>query len=486
MGAPSIEQWSAGKGPAMPVKTLPEPPRAAHVLGPGAILAAMGIGMGELLMWPRAVVMWGEGVLWLCLLGITFQYVVTMEMGRWATATGESIFTGAWRIGAKGIFMWMFFVYALILYCWPGWLATSGQALEVATGVNWRTWVLVGVLLIFVGLSSTKTVYTAVEWIQTATVLFSIIVAALVAAIAVPPDIMARALAGWFQFGYWHPEMSTAANIDFLVGSMAYAGPSGMQQMWYTLWLRDDGAGMGAYIPKIKAAWVKEAETVPSTGFMFDFNNPEEMRKWKGWRMWNLFDAAVLFWFFTVLLTWLFTLFALTAIRLDPALVAAEKAGKTLPILKGMANVFGSALGGWAFYAFLLVAFIQVWNTAYGVYDGYARGQADMVYFGVKRAQRWTLRRWYYIFLWTMLVVIAVTGSGLFEQPLPLVILATSLACPVMGMYCALLLYVNMKFLPKPIRMNWVHFIALLAACVFYFVGTYWIVYVEVILKYFK
>jgi hypothetical protein len=33
---------------------------------------------------------------------------------------------------------------------------------------------------------------------------------------------------------------------------------------------------------------------------------PEEMRKWNGWRKWNIFDATVLFWGITMVTTIIF------------------------------------------------------------------------------------------------------------------------------------------------------------------------------------
>ena len=73
----------------------------------------------------------------------------------------------------------------------------------------------------------------------------------------------------------------TAAWFPILVGSIAFAGPSGMQQMWYTLWLRDKGAGMGVHMPRVRGLLhAGEEETIPDTGSMFDTDDPEEMRKW--------------------------------------------------------------------------------------------------------------------------------------------------------------------------------------------------------------
>ena len=115
--------------------------------------------------------------------------------------------------------------------------------------------------------------------------------------------------------------MMTAAWFPVVVGSIAFAGPSGMQQMWYTLHLRESGAGMGAHIPKMPRAGTRQesdARRCPSRGFMFDTEDPEEMEKWKGWRRWVTFDAFLLFWGITMLVTISFTVMALTAAGRTP------------------------------------------------------------------------------------------------------------------------------------------------------------------------
>ena len=63
-----------------------------------------------------------------------------------------------------------------------------------------------------------------------------------------------------FAFGYIPDGMLSAEWFPIVVGSIAFAGPSGMQQMWYTLHLRETGAGMGAHVPKIRGLRTAEEE----------------------------------------------------------------------------------------------------------------------------------------------------------------------------------------------------------------------------------
>ncbi len=46
----------------------------------------------------------------------------------------------------------------------------------------------------------------------------------------------------------------------------------------------------------------------------------------------------------------------------------------------GMGELFNKYIGPWASTMFFLVAFVKIWNTGFDVYDGYARGQTDILY----------------------------------------------------------------------------------------------------------
>ena len=139
-----------------------------------------------------------------------------------------------------------------------------------------------------------------------------------------------------FAFGYFPEEALTADWFPVIVGSVAFAGPSGMQQMWYTLHLRESGAGMGAHIPQTRGlAHAGEEEEMPSRGFMFDTDDPAEMAKWRGWRRWVTFDALLLFWGITMLVTISFTVLAQAAARQSPDVVGLLREGEREAALRG-------------------------------------------------------------------------------------------------------------------------------------------------------
>ncbi|KUO62620.1 MAG: hypothetical protein APF84_02420 [Gracilibacter sp. BRH_c7a] len=60
-------------------------------IGPGAVLAALAVGGGELVMNPRAGAMFGFALAWLVLMGLFFKYFITSEIGRYPIVSGGNV-----------------------------------------------------------------------------------------------------------------------------------------------------------------------------------------------------------------------------------------------------------------------------------------------------------------------------------------------------------------------------------------------------------
>lgn len=458
---------------ALPVRPLPEPPKALHLLGPGLVLTALGVGLGETFMWPRLVIVFGPSIRWLFLLGVTIQLVVMMEMARWAMATGESIFFGAARIH-RGL-LWFFWLTALLVYIWPGHVSLGAQAISTITGINWVPLAVGGILLIGIIITFSKVVYNMVESVLSTLISVVVIGASLIAAFVGTGAEWWSTIAGLFHIGWWNPQLATAKWLPIVIGSIAFAGPSGMQQMWYTLYLRDKGAGMGKYAGRITSWLTGEPEAMPETGSTFDANDPEEMQKWKGWTSWNKFDAWVLFWGITMVTTVIFTVLAMAAGRLDPAATKAIAGGKQAEALKAMATAFSQVGGKATYILFYLFMGIVGWKMSFGIFDAFARGQADMTWYFMPGAKKYPMNWWYYFFLYLAVgvgVLTVLLGSP--KGPTFILNVLAFLSAFVMGAYCPLLLYVNNRFLPKPVRLGIVNNVALVVGTLFYLGGLFY------------
>jgi Mn2+/Fe2+ NRAMP family transporter len=99
------------------------------VLGPGLLLAATGVGGGDLATATFVGGVLGTAVLWAVLLGAFMKFVVTEGLARWQLATGETIIEGAVRrLGP--VVIWIFLPYFLL------WSFFVGSAQMSANGVS--------------------------------------------------------------------------------------------------------------------------------------------------------------------------------------------------------------------------------------------------------------------------------------------------------------------------------------------------------------
>jgi hypothetical protein len=446
--------WRAGKLPPMPIRKLPEAPQAAHILGPAMILVALGVGLGETFLWPRLVIVFGPNIRWLFLVGVALQTVVMLEMARYAMATGESIFFGAARIAQP--IMWLFFVTAIAVYIWPGHISTGADALETLTGIPWQLSASVGLIIIGLMFTVVKFIYNLVEAVLAFLVGVLVIGSAIVAAIVGSLSDLADVLVGLVRFDFGIPHAAvTAAWFPIIVGSIAFAGPSGMQQMWYTLWLRDKGAGMGVHMPRVRGLLhAGEEETIPAGGSMFDTDDPDEMRKWKDWNKWVRYDAILLFFGVTMLVTIIFTVMAMHAADVNPEARNNLLNGERDAALDAMRDAFSSTatILGTAFFIFIAIV---GWKASVGLFDAFARGQSDMTYYFVPGAKKFKMAHLYGLFLWGVIIFgVIIINFGPVDGPTGILNVLAFMSTFIMGAYCLTLAAVNRRNLPKKIRPN--------------------------------
>ena len=114
---------------------MPRVPRLKNILGPSFVLLGLGLGSGELILWPYLTANWGLGILWGALLGISFQFFLNMEIERWALVKGESVFVGLTRKFGRGCSLWFIFS-TLIPWMWPGIIMSSAVLMSEIFGGN--------------------------------------------------------------------------------------------------------------------------------------------------------------------------------------------------------------------------------------------------------------------------------------------------------------------------------------------------------------
>jgi hypothetical protein len=345
---------------------------------------------------------------------------------------------------------------AILVYVWPGHISGGAEAFEDLTGIPWQASAVAGLLIIGIMFTVVTVIYNLIENLLAILVGVLVIGSAIVGAIVGSLSDLGEVLVGLFRIDQGIPsEALTAQWFPLVVGALAFAGPSGMQQMWYTLWLRDKGAGMGVHQPRVRGLLhAGEEETIPEAGSMFDTDDPEEMRKWQGWRKWVTYDAVLLFFGTTMLVTIIFTVLAMNAARVNPDARTALLEGESDAAIAGMADAFGQAAGVLDPIFYIFIAIVG-FKASIGLFDAFARGQSDMTYYFMPGAKKFKMAQLYAMYLWGVIafgIVILLFGPA--DGPTAILDILAFLSTFVMGAYCLTLAVVNNRNLPKKIRPN--------------------------------
>lgn len=100
-----------------------------HMIGPGVLLAATGVGSGDLATASIVGGLLGASVLWAVLVGCYLKFVVTEGLARWQLASGETLLEGTVHRWGRGV-LWIFLPYLLL------WSFFVGSAQMSASGVT--------------------------------------------------------------------------------------------------------------------------------------------------------------------------------------------------------------------------------------------------------------------------------------------------------------------------------------------------------------
>jgi len=127
------------------------------ILGPGLLLAATGIGGGDLTTATFVGGMLGTSVLWAVALGAFMKFVITEGIARWQLATGQTIIEGVvQRLGP--VVIWIFLPYFLLwsFFVASAQMSSNGVALHALIPVfddDRQGKIVFGVLASLVGLA---------------------------------------------------------------------------------------------------------------------------------------------------------------------------------------------------------------------------------------------------------------------------------------------------------------------------------------------
>ncbi len=102
--------------------------KAGGRIGPGIVIAATGLGAGDLIAASVAGARYGYALLWAALLGAVLKYALNEGLARWQLVTGTSLLEG-WRQHLPAYVSWYFIVYLIV------WSFVVAGALMAACGL---------------------------------------------------------------------------------------------------------------------------------------------------------------------------------------------------------------------------------------------------------------------------------------------------------------------------------------------------------------
>lgn len=449
----------AGNLPPLSYKDMPEPLPLRKVLGPGVILAGIGLGTGEYILWPYITTQVGLTFLWAVFVGVTLQYFLNMEVERYTLATGETAISGFVRFWKPwGILMILF---AVIPNAFPAWASSGAQTLSFLLGTGEGSVSAITILLLFaIGISLTisPVVYQTVEkaeFLKVGVVVLFLIVAVLA---AISPS-------AWGSLSRVVTDPTLPGDLDaaLVLGALAFAGAGGCNNLVQSNWIRDKGFGMGAYVPRIVSPVTGEDQASPATGAMIR-QDEENLRRWKGWWRVANQEQLVSFWLLCVASIIVFSVLAYSTVGAGN--IADEP---NLEFIRAEGEALSAIVGPWFGTLFWIVGAISLALVAIGVVDYVSRLVADVlktVY--LEESTRWTESRIYTAVVWLIVVSGALIVLLAIDQPTTLIIVASSLNGAIMFIYSILLIQLNRKALPGAIQVRGYRLVALAVSVLFF------------------
>jgi hypothetical protein len=444
--------------PSAAVRDLPDPMPLRRMAGPGVVAVGIGMAAGEIILWPYLTSIGGLGLLWLALATLAIQYVINMEIERYTLATGQTAVAGfsSWWKG-WGIIICLAGAFQ---YVWPGWATSGSTVFTYLAGGGDAVWITVGVLVaIGVLLTFSKVIYKTVERVETVkvalTLFFLAVAVVFVISLSTWGEGAEKTVTGFGQI----PDGIT---FTMILSALGAAGAGGVHNLVLSNWIRDKRYGMGAHVPRLISPITGKEEASGADRYAFP-DTPENRARWQVW--WKRANIEHFTTFFLVCLATIGimsllayeTLFGRDDLESDPS------------FLRIQGDILAAEVGEWLKLLFFAIAAVSLWAAAMGLLDVIGRLAGDFLrrtY--LANSTRWTEARLYLAVVWAEIVLGSAILLAGFDQPIALLIVSTCAASVVTLLYSILLVRLNTRDLPSPIRLRGVRLAGMLIAIAFY------------------
>lgn len=443
------------------VEKMPDPPRFRKILGPSFILLGLGLGSGELILWPYLTSNFGMGIIWGAVLGLTFQFFINMEIERYTLVKGESVFVGFARY--LRFIPWWFIISTFVAWAWPGIIGTSASLFGHIIGISDSRYIAIAfLLLIGVVLSLGPILYKTVEKVAVWLIAIGvpgILVLTLLLAQKTDWIALGKGLVG---IGSNYLFLPAGIPIASFLAAFAFSGAGGNLNLAQSFYIKEKGYGMGSFGGRITSLLTGEVEKINLEGTRFEMTHDNLLRFKSWWKLINK-EHFLVFWLTGTLTICLLALLAYSTVF-----------GKVTP-QAGIEFIFfeASAIEARLIPAigilFLIIAGLMLFSTQMTVLDATSRIMAENLL--ILRHHVWDSRhlpKIYYSFLWFQIlagIIIFLLNIG---QPFFLLTISAVINAFAMFVYIIFLIWLNLKKLEKPIRPSLVRILILTVSFLFF------------------
>jgi hypothetical protein len=390
-----------------------------------------------------------------------------MEIERYALIKGESVFVGFAKKW-KWIPVW-FIASTFAGFGLPGIIAASAKVFSSLVGVEDFRWVAIA-FLIFIGLvlSSGKTVYGLMEHLTKMIILIGvpfIFLLAIILANAQDWLSLAKGIAGMGEGYHFFPAGMALATF---LGAFAYSGAGGNLNLTQSIYVKEEGYGMGKYAQKVAGLFKHhKSQEIKLEGETFEMNAQAKQHFFAWWKKISL-EHALVFWFVGTLSIFLLTLLSYITSFGNPENVQ----GISFVLTEGA--MIGRLLFPAAGTLFLLAVAVMLFQTQLGVMDSTSRIMAENTALMVMRHKKThtvALSKIYFSFLWAQIAFGILLFLFGISEPKTLLVLGACLNAIAMFVHVGLMQWLNHDALPRAFQPR--AWRKILLACIFLFFGIF-------------
>ena len=429
-------------------KPFPRAPKLGRLIGPSFLILALGLGSGEIILWPYLVANYGLGLAWGALFGLTFQYFINLEIERYALVKGESVFVGFRRLSA-----WLptwFIASTFIGFGLPGIVAASAQLFAYFFGLSNFKYLAIGLLLLIgVILSVGKTVYGLLEKFTQVVIILGVpFILLLTIYLSRWHDVgtLLSGLVGRGQ-GFWF--LPTGISLATFLAAFAYSGAGGNLNLTQSIYVREKGYGMGKYAQKMSSLFHNRGRqelVLAGTPFVANAANLKNFRVWWSKICWEHF---IVFWLIGIITILLLTLLSYASVFG----LAGNSQG--INFLINEAGAIGGNILPIAGTLFIFMAAVMLFQTQLGIMDSSSRIMAEnaaLIESVEPGRSRINLSKIYYLFVWLQIGFGVMLFMFDYYEPKTLIVFGAVINAVAMFVHIGLTTYLNRRALPKAYR----------------------------------